>query len=50
MPNAQSNLLHESADNADLLACLMAAYESYGARDPLAACVGGRAESEGGDE
>jgi hypothetical protein len=41
MQTESLNLLEKSADNPDLLACLTAAYESYGARDPLAACVGG---------
>ncbi len=44
------NLLERSADNPELLACLTAAYESYGARDPLAACVGGDAAPEEGEE
>ena len=44
------NMLERSADNPELLACLLAAYESYGARDPLAACVGGDATAEDGEE
>ena len=50
MQSETSNLLDRSADNPELLACLTAAYESYGARDPLAACVGGDATAEEGAE
>lgn len=39
MRNEKLNLLDESAGNADLLACLLATYESYGARDPLVDCA-----------
>ena len=42
------NFLEGSADNPELLACLTAAYESYGARDPLAACVGGDTATDEG--
>ncbi len=43
MRNHTSPLPEGWADDADLLTCLMAAWESYGAREPLPACVGGEA-------
>ncbi len=43
MPNQNSPLPEGWADDPDLLTCLMAAWESYGAREPLPVCVGGGA-------
>ena len=49
----QVDLLDEGFDNIDLddgeaLSCLLAEYESYGARRPLAPCIDGVAWSDGG--
>ena len=46
MRNQNSPLPEGWADDADLLICLTAAWESYGARQPLPVCIGGQAEPE----
>ena len=47
----QLDLLDEAFDDidaAEALSCLLAEYESYGARRPVAPCIDGVAWSDGG--